>query len=137
MVRVYATLADYQTYTGQTPPAGIDASLAHASEHLDAEVFRLCWYEVDGDGYPSNPVVREAFRRATCAQAQWWEETGDELGTAAHWGSVAIGSVRLSRPGSSSGSTSAEPVVAPRVMQALRSPDLTPDVLVVGLVVQC
>ncbi|MFJ5259091.1 hypothetical protein ACIQAC_01270 [Streptomyces sp. NPDC088387] len=139
MARIYATSADYHSYTGQTPPADIDARLGRASRFLDSEVFRLCGYEVDEDGYPSNTVVREAFADAVCAQVQWWDETGDELGTAGRWGSVKIGSVALSGPGSSSGSSG--PVggreVADSALEALRSPDLTPDVFVLGMVVQC
>ncbi|NUK07466.1 hypothetical protein HRW18_05440 [Streptomyces lunaelactis] len=137
MARIYATAADYETYTGHTPPAGIDASLAHASEHLDAEVFRLCWFEADGDDYPSNTIVREAFRRATCAQVQWWDEIGDELGTGGRWNSVKLGSAALSRSsGSSSGSggSSQDPVVAERALRALRNPDLICDIFVLGMV---
>lgn len=139
MARIYATSADYQSYTGQTPPSDIDARLARSSRFVESEVFRLCWYEVDEDGYPANTVVREAFADAVCAQAQWWEETGDELGTAGQWGSVKIGSVSLSGPGSSSGNSG--PVggreVAQTALEALRSPDLTPDILVLGMVTQC
>jgi len=139
VARIYATSADYQSYIGQTPPSDIDARLGRSSRFLESRVFRLCWYEVDEDGYPSNTVVKAAFADAVCAQVQWWEETGDELGTAGRWGSVKIGSVSLSGPGSSSGSS--VPVggreVAEAALEALRSPDLTPDILVLGMVVQC
>lgn len=139
MARVYATQAQYETYTGQTAPADIAARLARASRFLDSRAFRLCWYEVDEDGYPTNAVVAAAFADAVSAQVQWWEETGDELGTAGRWGSVKIGSVSLSGPGSSSGNSG--PVggrdVAETALEALRSPDLTQDIFVLGLVVQC
>lgn len=139
MARIYATSADYQSYTGQTPPADIDARLGRSSRFMESRVFRLCWYEVDAEGYPSNSVVKQAFADAVCAQVQWWEETGDELGTAGRWGSVKIGSVSLSGPGSSSGSSG--PVggreVAEAALEVLRSPDLTADIFVLGLVVQC
>ncbi|MER5213700.1 hypothetical protein ABT063_24790 [Streptomyces sp. NPDC002838] len=139
MARTYATSADYEAYTGQTPPSDITARLARASRFMENRVFRLCWYEVDEDGYPTNTVVKQAFADAVSAQVQWWEETGDELGTAGRWGSVKIGSVSLSGPGSSSGNSG--PVggreVAETAMEALRSPDLTQDIFVLGLVVQC
>lgn len=137
MARTYATSTQYETYTGQTPPTDITARLGRASRFLDAEVFRLCWYEVDEDGYPSNTVVRQAFADAVCTQVAWWAETGDELGTAGQWGSVKIGSVALSGPSSSTGSgTSGGRKVADAALEALRAPDLTPDLFRLGEVVQ-
>ncbi len=137
MARNYATQADYETYTGQTAPADIVARLGRASRFLDSAVFRLCWYEVDEDGYPSNTVVAQAFADAACAQVQWWAETGDELGTAGQWSSVSIGSVSLSGARSSSGSSGSATgrAVAETAMEALSSPDLTADLFVLGLVV--
>jgi hypothetical protein len=139
VARNYATSADYQTYTGQTPPADITAWLARASRFMENRVFRLCWYEVDADGYPSNTVVKQAFADAVCAQVQWWDETGDELGTAGRWSSVKLGSLALSGTGSSPGNSGAVGgrEVAETALEALRSPDLTQDIFVLGLVVQC
>lgn len=138
MARNYATSADYQSYTGQTPPADIEARLGRASRFLDSDVFRLCWFEADEDGYPSNEVVRQAFADAVCAQVAWWSETGDELGVAGRWDSVKLGSLSLSRGSSSgSGSSSSGREVAETAMEALRSPDLTREIFVLGLVVQC
>ena len=136
MARIYATSAEYQTYTGQTPPADIDQQLANASRMLVAEVFRLCWFEVDEDGYPSNTLVREAFRDAVCAQVAWWGELGDSTGAAAvGWGSVRLGSAQLSRSvTATSGAASPAREVAPAVWDALRSDDLTGDVFRLGAV---
>lgn len=138
MARIYATSSEYETYTGQDAPTNIDALLTRASRFLDSRVFRLCWYEADeSTGMPTNAVVLAAFSDAVCAQVQWWEETGDELGTAGQWGTVKIGSVSLSGPGSSSGSSA--PVggrtVADAALEALQSPDLTRDIFLLGLVV--
>ncbi|MCM2394358.1 hypothetical protein [Streptomyces albipurpureus] len=139
MARVYATSADYQAYTGETPPEGIDAVLGRASTFLDSRVFRLCGYDADpATGMPTNAVVVAAFTAAVCAQVQWWGETGDELGTAGRYGTVKIGSVALSGPGSSAGGSAASVggrEVADAALEALRSPDLTPDIFVLGLVV--
>ena len=137
MARTYATAADYLQYTGQTPPPDIEAVLARCSRFLDSQVFRLCLFEVDEDGYPANSVVRQAFADATCAQAQWWGETGDELGTAGLWDSVKLGSLALSGRSSSSGGGSGGREVAEAALEALRSPDLTPEVFVLGMVTQC
>ncbi|MEU2563217.1 hypothetical protein ABZ626_28340 [Streptomyces longispororuber] len=100
-------------------------------------MFRLCWYRVDGDGYPLHARAREAFADAVCAQAQWWAATGDELGTAGLWGAVKIGSVSLS--GASAGADGAAQGrrVADAALEAIRGPDLTPDVFRLGEVVQC
>lgn len=137
MARVYATQTQYETYTGQTAPADITARLTRASRFMESRVFRLCWYEVDEDGYPTNTLVAEAFADAVCAQVQWWAETGDELGTAGQWDSVKLGSLSLSRSGSASGSDTSGREVAEAALEALQGPDLTQDIFVLGLVVQC
>ncbi|TMU98095.1 hypothetical protein [Streptomyces sp. DASNCL29] len=135
MARVYATAADYQGYTGQDPPADVDQLLARATRMLEAQVLRMCWYDVDADGMPTNATVLEAIRRAVCAQVQWWGELGDSIGAAGvGWGSVGIGSVSLSRSGSASGSASAAREIAPQVGDELRSPDLIPEIFRLGAV---
>jgi hypothetical protein len=138
MARVYATADDYQTYAGQTPPADIGVKLADASRMLDAEVFRLCYYQADPDtGQPTVTAVAEAFRDATCAQAQWWIGLGDSLGAdGAGWNEVRIGTVMMRRPDTAiSGADSAAREVAPKAWDALQSPDLHPDVFRLGMVV--
>ena len=134
--RIYATSAEYEAYTGQTPPSDIDQQLKDASRMLVAEVIRLCWYEVDEDGYPSNATVREAFSDAVCAQVQWWDEIGDSIGAAGvGWGTVKLGSAQMSRSvTATSGAASAAREVAPKAWDALRSDDLTPDVFRLGVV---
>ncbi|WP_457028104.1 hypothetical protein [Kitasatospora sp. P5_F3] len=136
MARVYATSAQYATYTGLAPDADTDRLLGNASKMLDAEVLRLCLFEADTDGYPTNQLVIEAFRDATCAQVQWWGEVGDSTGAAgAGWGSVEIGSVKLGRSVTAvNGAASPAREVAPQVWDALQSPDLTPDIFVLGAV---
>ncbi|WP_180989628.1 hypothetical protein [Streptomyces cahuitamycinicus] len=137
MARIYATSADYQEFTGQAPPSDIDALLAKASRFLEANVFRLCWYEVDADGYPSNATVRQAFREATCAQSEWFDEIGDSTGAAAAgWGSVSLGSAQLSRSVTNvSGNASPARDIAPAVGDVLGSADLTCDIFQLGAVV--
>jgi len=137
VARVYATSAQYQAYTGDTPPADITVRLGRASKFLDSQVFRLCGYEVDDDGMPTNSLVVAAFADACCAQVEWGVDVGDVTGAAAvGWGSVEIGSAKLSRSVvATSGDAAPGRQIAPAVWDALRSPDLTPDVLYVGLVV--
>jgi hypothetical protein len=137
MPRIYATADDMAAYTGTTAPADADALLAKASRMLDSSVFRLCWYQADSDGLPTNDLVTAAFRDAVCAQAAWWDELGDSTGAmGAGWGSVQIGSVNLSRSVTNvSADASPARQIAPEVWDVLRSPDLTPDILTIGLVI--
>ena len=137
MARVYATASQYQEYTGQTPPTDIDILLAGASRMLDRMVFRLCWYEVDSvTKLPSNAVVAQAFAEAVCAQAEWGDELGDTTGAAgAGWGSMELGSAKLGRSVTAvSGADAPGRQIAPKVWDSLMSPDLTPDVFVLGAV---
>lgn len=137
MARIYATSTQYETYTGQPAPAGIAKMLADASRMLDSKVFRLCWYEADAvTGMPTNAVVVEAFRDAVCAQAEWGDETGDTIGAAAAgWGSVELGSAKLSRSVTkTSGADAPGRQIADKVWDSLRSPDLTPDIFELGAV---
>lgn len=131
MARVYATPADLSS-----PPADAEQLLAKASRFLEREVLRLCWYEVDTSGYPTNTTVAEAFRDAVVAQVEWWDELGDSTGAAgAGYGSVGIGSVQLGRSVTAvSGDDSAARQLAPEAVDALMSPDLTADIFVLGMV---
>ena len=141
MARIYATAADYTAFTGQDPaPSNVDALLAQASRFLDANVFRLCWFAAaDDTGMPTDASVIQAFTDATCAQAQWWDALGDSIGTVGvGWSSVSIGSVTLSRGTKATPDTPADQAarqIAPAVWDVLASPDLTPFVFRLGLVV--
>ncbi|MHA4776070.1 hypothetical protein L1085_016360 [Streptomyces sp. MSC1_001] len=137
MARVYATAAQYETYTGITPaPADIGARLAKASKLLDRSVLRYCGYETDGDGLPTDAIVAQAFADATCAQAEWGIEVGDTTGAAGvGWGEVEVGSVKLKRSlTATSGDDAPGRQVAPAVWDALLDPDLGPARFVMGLV---
>lgn len=137
--RIYATAADLATYTGTAAPDNADALLAKASRMLDSAVFRLCWYVADQTtGMPTDSLVIDACRDATCAQVGWWLALGDSSGAlGAGYGSVSIGSVSLSRSGrdgvvAPDGTDSPARQVAPEVWDVLGSPDLTPDKFRIG-----
>ncbi|MFE5912086.1 hypothetical protein ACFQ6B_23795 [Streptomyces wedmorensis] len=140
MARVYATAAQYEAYTGVSPaPADITVRLRRASQFLDAQVFRLCAYAVDDAGMPSDTLVAQAFADACCAQVEWGVDVGDITGAAGvGWSSMEIGSAKLSRSvTATSGDEAPGRQIAPAVWDALRSPDMTPDVLAVGAVATC
>lgn len=101
MARVYATLADLTSYApaGVTVPADPEGTrlLTSASQLVERATMTSVYDTDSTTGYPTNADVIEAFQRATCAQAVWWLETGDELGIAGQYDTVSIGSVSLSR----------------------------------------
>lgn len=138
MARVYATSADYQTITGQTPPTNIGILLARASSMFDAKVFRFCYYVADEvTGMPTHPLVVEAFKQAICAQVQWWGEVGDSVGIGGigTYDEVRIGTMILRGPKVGADGASAARMIAPTAADALQSPDLPPYTFKLGLVV--
>lgn len=139
MARVYATSSQYTEYTGEAAPTDIDVRLRRASAFLDSQIFRLCWYDVDDTGLPTNTLVAAAFANATCAQVEWGVQVGDVTGAAGvGWGTVEIGTAKLSRSvTATTGDEAPGRQIAPAVWDALRSPDLTPDILWVGAVMTC
>lgn len=95
MGRVYATAAQYQAYSGQTPPADIDRLLARASELIDSDVTKTAWYDTDDAGLPTNSVVVAAFANATCAQVEFWGEVGESVDTSGPIQGVTLGSLSI------------------------------------------
>ncbi len=92
----YATADDYTEYTGKPGPDDIDRRLTRASERID-ELLSNAIYETNSEGFPVEPHLADAVRRATCAQAAWTLAVGDEFGTASAFKDVSMGSVRLAR----------------------------------------
>lgn len=138
MTRVYATSDDLAAYAGSSAPDDAGVLLTKASRMLDAQVFRLCYYQADPDtGLPTVNVVADAFRDAVCAQVEWWGGVGDSLGAdGAGWSETRIGTLMMRRPDTAiSGADSAAREVAPQVWDALQSPDLHADVFRIGMVV--
>jgi hypothetical protein len=114
----YATAAELAASdflpTGISAPTGGDAArlLSRASRIVDTLLLRAV-YDVDDDGMPTDTGVVTAVRDATCAQACWWLETGDEAGVASGLNSISVGSGP-----SISGSLSR---VAPDAVEVLRT----------------
>ncbi|MFI6443823.1 hypothetical protein [Kitasatospora sp. NPDC050543] len=130
MARVYATPAELAAYTGQAAPDNAAQLLTRASQFLDAQLFRLCWYVADPTtGMPTDGLVLAAFRDAACAQVQWWDELGDSLGVVGvGWGAVQIGTVHLQRSVTAvTGADSPSRQLAPQVWDALTVQELTPE----------
>jgi hypothetical protein len=101
MARVYATVPEYEAFTGTTAPANAARLLARASRLVSAAT-KAAIYDTDPAGYPSDSDVRKAFRDATCAQAEEWAKrdaaAGDASDPAASpWTSISAGSLSFSR----------------------------------------
>jgi hypothetical protein len=100
VARVYATRDQWVAYVaaGTVVPAEPEATrmLTSASKLID-RALRSAIYATDTNGYPTDAAVRQAIQDATCAQAWYWQETGDEQGTAGEWAMVTAGSISLSR----------------------------------------
>jgi hypothetical protein len=67
----YATLQDFETYLGQTPPDNAESLLKRAS-NLVAYATRSALYTVDENDMPVEAKLLTAMREATCVQANAW-----------------------------------------------------------------
>jgi len=95
--RVYATSIDYAALAEE--PADVELPVLNkrlraASSEVDG-LTRLSRYDVDEDNFPTDATISDAFKEATCAIVEFWEETGDVRGADAAQGAVKIGSVSL------------------------------------------
>lgn len=96
MARVYATEAEYVTYTGGAAPANIALLLRLGSRVVDVLLTGIV-YDVDDAGLPVDADDVEALRDATCCIAAEAAGLGLlDVGGTQEWDSVGIGSVKLS-----------------------------------------
>jgi hypothetical protein len=101
----YATVADLAAWLSPAAaPSDAQKRLDRASLVVD-EMLLTAVYAVNDDGLPTEAAVIAALRDATCAQAEYAGATGDPASVGpAGYGSVQIGSVRLTRAQSGAGS---------------------------------
>lgn len=71
----------YSQGSGGTPANNPAQLLRLASAHIN-RLTRLAVYDTDTQGLPQDATLRSALRDATCAQAEFLDETGDLNGTA-------------------------------------------------------
>lgn len=100
MARVYATITDYRTYTGNVTAEVDEVLFTRASAALDANLIGVR-YTTDTSGLPTDVGVAGVFRDCVCAIVQWWDENGDTTGTgaASGWQSASLGSASYSKGG--------------------------------------
>lgn len=126
----HATEADLTAWlegSGLAVPADAERQLERASLLVDRATVAAV-YDTDEAGTATDQDVLDALSDATCAQVEWWIETGDELGRTAGLTSAGIGSVNLSwgGPGDSTGGSTSR--LADRAVDVLVVAGLTPKV---------
>lgn len=116
----YATVEDYRDYIAD-PQADLSAAVLDQASRIIDGLLITAVYDTDEDGKATDPATATAMKRATCAQAQWFDELGDTTGVALY-GSTSIGSVSLAGgPGSRSSATDiATGRIAPQAVTELR-----------------
>ncbi|WP_141575855.1 hypothetical protein [Actinomadura sp. WMMA1423] len=93
----YATTGDLAEFLNTIPVwPGAERHLEQASEDID-ELLIGAVYDVDANELPTDPKVKAAIIRATCAQAHYIRECGDETGGKSQFTSVHVGSMGYSR----------------------------------------
>ena len=124
-LRIYATPAELADFTGEDAPANASALLRRASLLIDGLII-TARDDTDDEGYPTDLEVTEALRDATCAQASWFDETGDVSGAAGRFNSLSLGSFSGSGGGTGSGAntSAAESRLAPEAVQILQTAGL-------------
>lgn len=125
--RLYAAQSDFTQWDeGRLYETPSESILRRASGVVDG-LTRHSVYEVDEDGYPTNADIADAFKEATCAQAAWWDETGDATGAQSQEGTMSIGSVSIGARGRSTGGGSADAAdsrIAPEAVEILANAGL-------------
>lgn len=72
-MRIYATTADLTTWMEPKPIPANATSLLRSASNLVYSETKTAFYTTDAAGMPTHPLVVEAFRDATTAQAQFWD----------------------------------------------------------------
>lgn len=126
MSRTYASEDDFKAYLAPDPvPEGAARLLRDASLEVD-DMLLTAIYHVDHDDMPTDPKVRAALRDATCAQAEFRAEYGDELEAISDGEAISLGPIRFGGKSSSGVSVESMPKHAPKALRHLRLAGLTP-----------
>jgi hypothetical protein len=122
---VYATVAQYQAWSGDTytPAAMVTTKLARASEQLDVALVAAV-YRTDADGMPTDPALIAVLVRACSAQAQYLLAHNDDAGVKREYSSTNVGGVSTTRAVSMQ--ALALPPIAPQALAILRVAGVLP-----------
>lgn len=128
---VYATLAQYQAWSGDTstPSSVVTPALRRASEVIDLYSVGAV-YEVNANSLPSDPSVIDAFMRATCAQAAFEMANNDPAHVKSQFVQTSMGGVSQTRaPGAVMQIT---PPLAPQAAAIMRTVGILPSAPLLG-----
>lgn len=77
----YATQAQLTAWLGgEALPSRVDKRLKDASRLIDSYISGAVYRTDPTTHAPTDAIVAEVLRDATCAQVEWWMETNDPLG---------------------------------------------------------
>lgn len=126
MSRTYATVDEFTTWLNTEPlPEGAARLLRDASLEVD-EMLLTAHYRVDHDGMPTDPKVVAALRDATCAQADYRDEHGDEATIIQGDETLSLGILSLGGRKSGASKESGLPQHSPEAVRILRLAGLIP-----------
>lgn len=125
--RTYATLSDLASYLHAEPGPTADRDLVTATRLVDALLIGAVYPVTDVDGLPILTAHVHALRDAVCAQAAWFDETGDSTGAGEQYQSTSIGALSFTRGYTGGGSAAgASQRYAPDTILILRTAGLLP-----------
>lgn len=120
----YATIEDFTDFLDPDPvPENAARLLKNASRKLDEALIGAV-YDHDDEGVPTDPHLLEVFKEATCLQAQYVADLGDETGANANVSQMRVGDVYTVRALSVVGSGT--PRVSPEMLTLLQAEGLLP-----------
>jgi hypothetical protein len=128
---VYATVSQYQDFTGDTnsPAQSVTATLRAASEVIDRAMIGAV-YRTDADSMPTDPGIISIFMRATCAQAQFMIANNDPANVKSQYAYTSQGGMQVSRGKSAQGQIF--PPLAPRAAGILQTVGALPGAPLLG-----
>lgn len=127
MARIYASPTDLAGVPWNLTLAEPEAlSLLHRASLLVESLTLTAHYAVDDELLPLHAPVKEAFRDATCAQALWFDETGDISGASARFNTLSLGSFGASGGGTSAATnvSAGSSRISPEAISILRTAGL-------------
>lgn len=128
---VYATVSQYQDFTGDTtsPPQIVAASLRLASEVIDRAMIGAS-YATDADSMPADPGVISVFKRATCAQCQFQLANNDPSFVKSQYAYTSQNGMQVSR--AKAAQNQLFPPLAPRAAGILQTVGALPGAPLLG-----
>lgn len=126
MIRLYATVAEYQAYPPgdtYTPTATVQGLLRDASRAVDRAAIAAV-YPTDPQGYPLDANLIDTFKNATIEQARFLRELDDPTGAKQRLETVRVGSLNFQRAQGTAGLAMLP--LGPRALEELRLAGVLP-----------